>query len=100
MDFNAGDLEVARELGLPAGFLGRAFNGLAAGTFGVLFFIVGGVIFWRRSDDWMGLFVSFTLVFLGALLFTSSDDALLRTYPELNLTAEVLGALAARPRII
>ncbi|HZG68421.1 MAG TPA: histidine kinase dimerization/phosphoacceptor domain-containing protein, partial [Herpetosiphonaceae bacterium] len=30
------------------------------------FFVVGALIFWRRSNDWYGLFVSFLLISLGA----------------------------------
>lgn len=33
------------------------------------FIIVAALIIWRRSDDWMGLLVSFLLIFLGAYEF-------------------------------
>ncbi len=31
-----------------------------------VFFAVGGVLFWRKSDDWMALFVALVLVLVGA----------------------------------
>ena len=84
IDFNAGDVELARELGLPSGFIGRPLWGLLSVIPSGLFFLVAGVIFWRRSYDWMGLLVSFALVFIGGLFFTSADDAVARTYPQLD----------------
>ena len=84
VDFNAGDLELAEKLGLPSGLIIGPL-GRILGTFpNVLFFLVAGVIFWRRSYDWMGLLVSFALVFIGGLLFTSANDAVTRTYPQLE----------------
>ncbi|MFP4346290.1 MAG: ATP-binding protein [Anaerolineales bacterium] len=41
-----------------------------------VFLIVGAVLFWRRSEDWVALFMSLTLVMLG-ILFTPTIDALL-----------------------
>jgi hypothetical protein len=32
---------------------------------------VGALIFWRKSNEWLGLFVSFTLILFGALQFTN-----------------------------
>ena len=83
VDFNAGDLELARELGLPTGLVGGPLVRLVALVSGVLIFVIAGFIFWRRSNDWMALLVSFTLVFIGGLLFTFSNDAVDRTYPQL-----------------
>ena len=93
VDFNAGDVEVAREIGLPTGLGDGLLADLIAFVPGLLFFIIAGVIFWRRSDDSMGLLVSFTLVFLGGLLFTSSNDALDRAYPELDVPVGIVSLL-------
>ena len=84
VDFNSGDVELARELGLPSGFMSGPLWGLLSVIPSGLFFLVAGVIFWRRSHDWMGLLVSFTLVFIGGFLFTSANDAVARTYPQLD----------------
>ena len=84
VDFNAGDLALAQELDLPSGILGGFFPALTVALPGALFFVIAGVVYWRRSDDWMGLLVSFTLVYIGGLLFTSSNDALARAYPALD----------------
>jgi hypothetical protein len=33
---------------------------------------VGALIFWRKSNEWLGLFVSFTLILFGSLQFTNT----------------------------
>jgi len=52
-------------LGLSLGFYAAYFIVIQVG-FVLGFAIVAGVIFWRRSDDWMALFVSLFLVMFGA----------------------------------
>ena len=93
VDFSLQDRETAIEKDLPAGVLAYYQFGLSSAGFGVLYLLVASVIFWRKSNDWMGLLVSFTLVFLGALFFTSSDDALKRAYPELRPVADVASGI-------
>ena len=85
IDFNAGDVELARDIGLPSGFISGPLAGILGIVPASLFFVVAGLIFWRRSYDWMGLLVSFALVFVGGLIFTSANDAVARTYPQLDL---------------
>lgn len=61
--------------------------GLSAASFagwlvalGMLFvgisFVVGGIIFWRRSDDRLALVVALALVAFGGVFFSGSNDAL------------------------
>ncbi len=80
IDFSAADVEVAQELGLPSGPFRPPFTASIAIVTGVIFFGLAGLIFWRRSYDWMGLLVSFVLVFLGGVFFTSADEAAIRGY--------------------
>lgn len=89
IDFNAGDLAIARQMGLPVGLLSLGSGLIALGS-ALANFVIAAIIFWRKSDDWMGLLVSFTLVFLGGVLFTSSNDALLRVFPQANLLMDAL----------
>lgn len=86
-EFTTGDVEIAREMGLPAG-LGW-FYLLSAITLitNLAYFAVGGWIFWQRRHDWMALLVSLTLVMLGAG-FSGAYDALQRTYPPTRWLAE------------
>ncbi len=44
---------------------------------------IGAVIFWRKSDDWMALFVAFLLVLLGTQ-FPSTTLALAHLHPVLD----------------
>ncbi len=38
----------------------------------LIFFIIGGIIAWRKSRDWMGLLVSLTLIIVGTVTFSSN----------------------------
>ncbi len=93
VDLNARDLQMAEELDLPTAILGAGFTSLASILMGTSYFVIAGLIFWRKSDDWMGLLVSFMLVFLGAVFFTSGDDAFLRTHPDFVPLREVLSLI-------
>ena len=94
--FTAEDLDILKNY-YPALFpLSKVFSFLIV-AYSWVFFIVAGLIFWRRSDDWIALLVSFTLIYMGAILFTSSDDALLGAYPQtrpLIVLFDVLGLTA------
>ena len=87
---STGDLIVLADLDLPvrlvAGFFAASNIGLA-----LSFFTIAGAIAWRKSADWMGLLVSFSLVYLGAIFFTDSDDALWRAYPASRTLLTLLG---------
>ncbi len=52
----------------------------------LVFLVVGAVIFWRKSDEWMGLFVSLVLVIFGSL---GISDSLAGTF----ITAQTPGAV-------
>ena len=90
VDLSRQDLEVALSLGLqPAvvvGALTVGYNLLS----GVLYFLVSLWLFRRRSDDGMALLVSLTMVFLGGIILTSTDDAFVRAYPDMAVLREVL----------
>ena len=66
------DLEQA---GLSIGFFARWLVAL-----GVLFagvsFVVGGIIFWRRSDDRLALMVALALVAFAGIFFSGDNDVL------------------------
>ncbi len=64
------------------------------------FLAVGVVIFWRRSDDWMALLLSITLVLLGMVVFTSSGNALARTSPLLSIVVTGLGFIAVTALVV
>lgn len=85
IDVTAADVESAIDQGVSREItevVGKVAGSLSILT-GIFYFIIAGVIFWRLSNDWLGMLVSITLIFLGALGFTSSNDALLRVYPQL-----------------
>ncbi len=91
-EITAEDLEVIKELRLRVGDVIGISIAASIGS-SLVFFAVAGVIFWRKSDDWMGLLVSFILIFFGAVLFTPSYDALWRTYAGLRLPLAIVSTL-------
>jgi len=90
VDFNRQDLEVAQSLGLQQGIVVGAFTVGYNLLSGGLYFLVSLWLFWRRSDDGMALLVSLTLAFLGGIVFTSTDDAFVRAYPDQAILREIL----------
>ena len=80
IDFSAADVELAQELDLPSGPFRPPFSASIAIITGVVFFALATLIFWRRSNDRMGLLVAFVLFFLGGVFFTSADEAAIRAH--------------------
>jgi len=89
---SAEDLEMMVSLGLPADMI-SAFWSLTNMGFAIVFFLIALVIFWRAPNTWVGLVISFTLVYLGAVFFTESDDALWRARPDLRWLLAMVYAL-------
>ena len=83
IEFSAGDVKVLAQLNLPPLINPFVWQSLEV-PYSVGIFLIAGLIFWRRSDHAVGLLLSFTLVYLGAMLFSAADDPLKRAYPELR----------------
>ncbi len=82
-------VQALRELGLSPGF----FAGYAITLILIHAAVYAGIaalIFWRRSDDRMALFVSITLLTFGTLTFTGVADALADAQPALWLPIAIL----------
>ncbi|MGH3146426.1 MAG: hypothetical protein ACRDTR_11565, partial [Rubrobacter sp.] len=62
-------------MGLSAGFFAGYLISVEL-MFAVTSFVVGVLIFWRKSDDRMALFLALVLVTLGGAALTQSPDAL------------------------
>ena len=62
-------------LGLSAGFFAGYLTSVEL-LFAVTSFVVGVLIFWRKSDDRMALFLALTLVTLGGAALSQSPDGL------------------------
>lgn len=62
-------------MGLSAGFFAGFLTSVEL-LFAVTSFAIGGLIFWRRSDDRMALFLAFALVTLGGAALTQSPETL------------------------
>jgi hypothetical protein len=75
-----------QQLGISPEFY-AAYVGVGLSVFVVLvFFAVAAVIFWRRSEDQMALFASFTLLVFGGAAITDLADA----HPAFGLPADLL----------
>ena len=68
-------------------------------VFQLVWFVVGALIFWRRSDDWMALLVSVFLVSFGTVTVDPTDaDALVSSQPAWWLPVQgvqILGEVCA-----
>jgi len=53
------------------------------------FVAMAGLIFWRRSDDWIALVLSLTLALLGAVAFSPANFVLPMIHPEWRPATEV-----------
>jgi len=80
-----------QNLGLSLDFYAAYFGALIVG-FAAVFFAVAAIIFWRRSDDWMALYVSFFLVMLGAVS-PPTLDVLAEVYPAWRLPVRLATVL-------
>jgi GAF domain-containing protein len=67
-------VQALQALGLSAGFY-AAYNVMVEVVAALVFAVVAAVIFWRRSDDRMGLFAAFTLLTAGCAIFIASSMA-------------------------
>ena len=77
---SAAQLRSLEAIGLSASFY--AAYDIAINIVAVLVFTcVAGIIFWRKSDDWMGLFGSLALLAFGAVTFTGTTNALKNSAP-------------------
>ena len=61
------DAEALEDMGLSLAFYARYFLALVI-LLVIAFTLIPALIFWRRSDDWMAMFVSLTLVLFGTSL--------------------------------
>jgi hypothetical protein len=59
----------------------------------VVWVAVGVVIFWRKSDDWMALFTSLSLVTFGAVSLNDGPTALVEQYSAVWLPIHLLALL-------
>jgi hypothetical protein len=82
-------LEQLRQAGLSPGFFGGYFTALPA-TLVLAFSIVAAVIFWRKSDDWMGIFASLTLVLFGTTFNSDPFSLIGKQYPALLFLSSFL----------
>jgi serine phosphatase RsbU (regulator of sigma subunit) len=81
------DLTILRRLGLSPDVYAAGFVALAVLLFAA-FVAVALVLFWRRSDDWLVLFASITLVLFGGT-FPSTINFLLPSFPEAHLLLDL-----------
>ena len=83
------DVLALRELGLSVGFYAAYM--LAANIVYILgFWVIGAVIFWRKSDDRMALLFSFMMVTFGAANIVEWDGEI---NPALGLLGMIVGSL-------
>jgi hypothetical protein len=87
-ELSEGTAQTLQDLGLSLHIYAAYLSVLAAVA--VLACVVAAtVVFWRRPNSWMPLFVAFTLVAFLPAYFLSVMEALVRTNPDLRLVVSV-----------
>jgi hypothetical protein len=87
------EVQELRDLGLTLNFYAGYIVGLD--IFAVVIFIpLAGLIFWRRSDSWLGFLLSLTLLFF-ASISALSTSALVSPYPSLLWPLLLMDGLAS-----
>jgi hypothetical protein len=86
------EVQALRDLGLSLEFYARYIAGFDIFA-AVIFILFAGLIFWRRSDSWMGFLLSLGLVFFGTITALSTS-ALVRPYPSFRWPLFLLDSLA------
>jgi hypothetical protein len=77
------DLEAVQNSIIPVEFL-TLYEFIISLGFNLSFILVALLIFWLKSDDWMALWLSLTLMLLGAVAFGFANGVLIRTQPGLE----------------
>jgi hypothetical protein len=85
-------LQQIQQAGLSLGFYAGYFTALNAILL-LVFAIVAAVIFWRKSDDWMGMFTSLTLVLFGSTFGSSAFAVVGQQYPALFVLSSFMTSL-------
>jgi hypothetical protein len=67
LQVTAQDQQLLHQLGLSLGFL-AAYQITMSAVVSLVFFALGGLLFWRKSADWMALFCAFMLVLIGGVV--------------------------------
>jgi len=82
-------VEQLRQAGLALGFYASYMTALNAIRV-LVFSIVGAVIFWRKSDNLMGIYAALALVLLGITFNSGAFASVGRQYPALQFLGLVL----------
>ncbi|QIN78669.1 sensor histidine kinase [Rubrobacter marinus] len=80
-------------LGLSVGFYAAWFSVVLPVAVAAVFFAVAGIVFWRRPDEPMALFVALLLVLFGATRW-EANEALAASYPVLKTASSLLESLS------
>ena len=64
------NVQALHQVGLSLDVYATAFTSFAV-AISLIFLVVGALIFWRKSDEWLGLLISLLLVLFGCFGFTN-----------------------------
>src|SRR5215211_2004455 len=87
-------LRALENLGLSQDAFAAYFVAMDA-VFAAVWFAVAALIFWRRSDDRMGLFASLALLTFGTVTYTFTLEALTIRYPAWDVPVSLLHFLGS-----
>ncbi len=93
------DMAALKDIGLSTELYAGIQVGWAA-IYAIANVVLAGLIFWRRSDEWMEIFVSLAMVMWGTGVTYGGGVSLLKVYPDLGLLFEFLSILTVIPIIV
>ena len=93
LTINPDELQILQQFGMTMksyalaqmlleGYLVAMFSGLAL------------LVFWLRSDSWVGYIISLALLFLGLIFFAEESRTFVRLYPNLLWLSDILASIA------
>ena len=93
------DVAVLEAMGLSPQFYAGYQVGVEILTV-VIITLLAALIFWQRSQDWMGILVAFALVLFGASFMVESDTALMKQYPAFQPAFNLLNTFSGVPFVL
>ena len=82
-------LRTLQELGLSVEFYAIYFIALNV-AFATIYLVIAAVIFWRKSDDWLALFVALMLLTFGIGTISGTSESLVASHSVWRLPAQMV----------
>jgi hypothetical protein len=83
---------ILQEMGLSLEIY-AAYQAVLETLLAMAYILLAGLIFWRRSKDWLGILLAYMFLFFGLNFIVEADSSLIAVYPDLRPLHELLTPL-------